>query len=459
MKRRRIIMWVGAWTLAFCVWGHAEEAAPKASGTEDEVKHLRDVIMEEQQVIADCMKRIDKLEATKGAQDKAGINGVKLMGDFRYRYDYQHQDPKALVTGVRAPFSGPDSPSDRDRHRLRLRLGFEYTANEEWTFGGQICTTSGGDPVTYNQTLTSGFSKKNIALDLAYFDYHPLGVKGLKLQGGKILNPFYAPCKTQLIWDHDLTPEGLAVTYQNKDHQPWEFSGTAAYFVVNEQAVDNDAQMFGLQGMVKYNLMEEGVASIMGGVSYYDYTNTKNYPVFVFAGNNNFGNSLNLAVLNGLPNNGFYADDFNLVEGFTEVTFPVGPVPVTVFGDYVVNLAATDRTFDTDPGKVGWAAGLTLGKCVTPHSWALRYEYRDTGRNAVVGAFNDSDFGNGGTNSRGHVFNADYMLFKNVKLSLTYFLNHNVGSDWLRMLGGGWGPQENIDGAYQRVMLDLNVKF
>ena len=48
-------------------------------------------------------------------------------------------------------------------------------------------------------------------IDLAYFDWHPERVEGLNVIGGKMENPFYAPGKTELLWDGDLRPEGVAL--------------------------------------------------------------------------------------------------------------------------------------------------------------------------------------------------------------------------------------------------------
>lgn len=456
----RMFLVVGICAIGVAPLVLAQDAAPEKkveAGATSEIERLRKIIMDEQEVIADCMKRIDKLEATKAAMDKGGLANVKMSGDFRYRLENIRQDPENVSTGVRL-FKAPDSASSRTRHRLRLRAGAEWAINEEWTLGARVASTMNGDPVSTNQTLTSGYSKKDLWLDLAYFDFHPVKVPGLKITGGKINNPFYTPGKTQMIWDQDLTPEGLALNYSNKTSLlPWELGVAAGFFQVDERSLDRDAQMFGIQGTVKYNLREDGLAGILAGLSYYDYVNAEGYPPF-FANNDNFGNSLQLTMLNGLPNNGFYAEDFNLVEAFTEITFPIREIPFSVFGDVVLNTAADSSTFDSGNEDLGWAAGLTAGKCVAPKSWALRYEYRDLDRDAVVGAFTDSDFGGGGTNSSGHIIGAEYMLAKNVRLAATYFLNRNEGSDWIRLIPG-WGGRENVDGRYRRFQLDLNLKF
>lgn len=467
MTMRILGVCVCLWSLASLAMAQADNSAGKSKEElEAEIQRLRALVAEQQQVMAkqqetmsDVMKRIDKLEATKESQDKAGINKVKLEGDFRYRLDYEHTNPKnSSISGVHAPFGKPETPNDRFRHRLRLRLGGEFEVNDTWTFGARLATSVGGDPIRYNQTLSEGFSKKDIWLDLAYFDFHPPDLPGFKLQGGKIRNPFYTPGATQLIWDTDLTPEGLAVTYQKTGLGSWTLTGTAGYFQVQERSVDRDSQLLGLQATAKYDILEKGRANVLLGLSYYDYINTKGYPP-LYTTSDNFGNSLSLAIVDGLSNNAFYADDYNLIEAFSEVTFPVWDIPASVFGDFVYNTTANDTLFDTDEGAFGWSAGLQLGKCAAPDSWALRYEYRDLGRNAVLGVYTDSEFGGGGTNTSGHIVSAEYMPYKNVRLGLRYIINENRGSEWLRLLSGGWGAKENVNGLYQRFQLDLNLKF
>lgn len=448
--------------------GYAQNAASGAAGASkesEEIERLRKIILEEQEVIAGCMKRIDALEQTKTAQDKAGLNSIKLNGDFRYRYDYIHQDPdNGMLAGVRGLLGAPQTPDTRARHRLRLRLGFEWVINEQISAIGRAATTMNADNVSYNQTLDDAFAKKDLWLDLAYFDYHPTKVPGLKAMGGKMNNPFYTPGKTQMIWDQDLTPEGLALTYTNTMEAsptgpvfrevPWEFGLAAGYFMVDERALDVDAVLYGFQGTVKRNFVADGSTSLMLGLSYFDFQNVEGYPP-LFSATDNFGNALSRAILNGTA---LYEDDFNIVEAFTEFTTPVWNRPLSLYGDLALNTASIGKEFDDGNGGLGWALGLTYGRCATPNSWALKYEYRYLERDAVVGAFTDSDFGGGGTNAKGHILGVEYMPLKNTRLNVTYFINDTMGSDWLRLLPV-FGGRENVDGPYQRLQVDFNLKF
>jgi hypothetical protein len=447
----------------------AVDAAPaEASKSEmqKEIDRLRKIILEEQEIIAGAMKRIDALEATKTSQDKAGINSIKLNGDFRYRYEFIHQDPQSNnLIGVRGPLRRASESDSRDRHRLRLRVGIDWTVNDEVTVGARIATTMGADNVSTNQTLDDAFAKKDLWLDAAWFDYHPFAVPGLKIMGGKMNNPFYTPGKTQMIWDQDITPEGLAVSYTNTmakqpnlpptyRFRPWELSASAAYFIVDERALDIDGTMFGAQGIVKRNFNEDSSRSLLGGLSYYGFSDVEGFPP-LFSATDNFGNALSRAITSGTA---LYANDFDIGEAFVEFTTPIWERPFNIYGDVAYNFADIDKSYDDDTGRLAWALGMSYGRCVTQNSWALRYEYRYVDRDAVIGAFADSDWGGGGTNSKGHTLGVEYMPLKNTRLALTLFLNENMGSDALRLLPV-FGPRENIDGPYQRLQFDANFKF
>lgn len=432
-----------------------------------EIDRLRKIILEEQQIIAATMKRIDALEATKTAQDKAGINNVKFNGDFRYRFEYIKQDPQSnTLLGVRGPLAPPRETDSRERHRLRLRLGADYAVNDEVTVGARIATTMNADNISTNQTLDDAFAKKDLWLDTAYFEYRPNALPGAKAVGGKMINPFYAPGKTQMIWDQDITPEGLAVSYTNTmiyDEPlmkqifravPWELGGTAAYFLVDERAIDVEAYMLGIQGTAKRNFAEDGSHSLMLGASYYNFSNVEGFPP-LFAANDNFGNALSSAILGGVA---LYENDFDILEAFGEYTVPLANRPFSLYADVAVNTAPIGKDFDDENDRLAWAVGASYGRCVAPRSWGLRYEYRHLDRDAVIGAFTDSDFGGGGTNARGHIFGAEFMLLKNTRIALTYIHNDNIGSDALRLLPT-FGGRENVDGPYQRLQVDLNFKF
>jgi len=331
---------------------------------------------------------------------------LKLSGDMRYRHETIDVENKDL----------------RNRQRIRARLGLSAQVNERITLGFRAATGN-DDPVSTNQTLTDGFSSKPVILDLAYFEWKMPSVNGMVISGGKVKNPFHTPMKTELLWDNDLSPEGLAFAY-SLDSGTVKMFVNGSYFWVEERAAANDAVLLGGQAGVDWTGSSMGVLVSAG---YFDYQNARHNAPFYNHGDS-FGNSVD--------NGGEYLYGFNEAEVIFECR-PAGILEkATVFADYVANVArdAEDNT--------GWLAGVSYGACKAPGSYEINYTYRRLEKNAVVGAFTDSEFIGGGTGGEGHKVNFGIQLAAKTKAALSYFLNQ-VGLE---------------DGKeYHRFQLDINV--
>ncbi len=130
------------------------------------------------------------------------IKNIKLSGDLRMRYEYDHRDTTTN-----------DDP-ERNRGRFRWRLGVDTKIVDDVTMGFGLASGS-GDPRTIDQTFDSSFSKKLLNINYAYAQYKPL--QWLSLMAGKIrTNPIFranslGSWPSELLWDNDITPEGAAV--------------------------------------------------------------------------------------------------------------------------------------------------------------------------------------------------------------------------------------------------------
>ena len=341
------------------------------------------------------------------------VDRFNLEGDLRYRHET----------------ISPEGLSTRNRQRIRARVGLETRVSEIFDVGIMVVSGS-DDPISTNQTLDGAFSTKDIRLDLAYFDWHPVTVPGFHLSAGKIKNPFFSPGKTELIWDSDLRPEGGAIKY-SKNLSNLELFANLGGFWAEERSTAADTGLFGAQAGAKYSfpfLNDKGY--VLAGGSYFDYANTKGM-LPLYEAVDPFGNTVD--------GNGRYMYGYELVEYFAEFGFKVHGIPVSFLGDYVKNRSA---------GAVknqGWLAGTVIGKCSSPNSWSIRYNYRDLEADAVLGVFADSDFIDGGTDGRGHEFGLDYQIVKGVKTGATYFDNQRRLSLGAR--------------DYQRLQLDLVFDF
>jgi hypothetical protein len=325
-------------------------------------------------------------------QKSAWTEKVQISGDLRYRHQSINEE----------------NTPERTRQCIRARVGADAKVNESINFIFRLATcSSSGDPTTTNQTLGEGFSHKPIWLDLAYFEARPEPIKGLSLYGGKMKNPFFAPGESELIWDSDVTPEGLAVKY-SQSFGLLEPSVIAAGFWITERSADPDSYL--PAGQASLNLKLTNNMNLRFGVGYFDYQRAKGYPTF-FDPENSFGNTAST-----VGTEKYYANDFDELETFAEFGFKVGAIPVSIFTDYVNNCGA-------DRDNTGYLAGFAIGKTKEPCDWAVRFNYRRMEKDAVIGVFTDSDCWGGGTNGKGAKVCLDFMIAKNTLLIATGFLN------------------------------------
>jgi len=331
---------------------------------------------------------------------------IKLNGDFRYRYE----------------FIGREGKDDRHRNRIRLRAGIHAKVNETVDVTA-VLATGGEDPVSTNQTIDSQSTTKDIRLDQGYFVWK--AVDGLTVKGGKFKNPFYKPVKSELLWDSDFRPEGLALQYKKNN---LFFNG--GWFYLEERSKADDSFLLGSQ--LGYSTILNGTKMTIG-TGYFAYTEVKELSLSDFdyleAEGDSFGNTLDAE--------GKFVNDYEEWELFGDVTVKVKSLPVSLFFDYVLNT-------DAEEDNTGYLVGFKVNKASSPGSWDFRYNYREIESDAVFGTFSDSDFIGGGTNGKGHELNFGYQIGKGWKLSATYFMNEV-------------GLEEGQD--YDRVQIDLKFKF
>jgi hypothetical protein len=439
-KWRKWILGMGLLCTAF-LW-------PTAVGAQEDVNSLKAELEAQKHKQAELTDRINQLEARQKLKEKSlnekieqatapkpeekkedvipeslkWASKLTWSGDLRYRYEYIDDDRGAIT--------------ERHRNRIRARLGLTAKVTDEWDLGFRIATGQGevsGDPVSTNLTLDEAFSKKPIWLDLAFFGYHPQWFKGFNVIGGKIENPFYRPGKNQLIWDSDLTPEGIAFTYNMPLGEQTTLNWAGGGFWVNEESSGGDTSLWGIQGCLKHQF--DKPTYLLGGASLFSYGNIQGEESlaaeWIDAPGVFFGNT-------AAPGN-VYAYDYDLFELFVEFGTEIAKLPVAVFGDYVRNTVAPDE-------NTGWLVGVQVNRVKDPGSWQFEWDHRSLERDAVVGQFTDSDFIGGGTGGEGHRFALTYMVAKNVTTGLTYFMDEF--------------DRPGIEGEkYDRFQFDVAVKF
>jgi polyhydroxyalkanoate synthesis regulator phasin len=376
-------------------------------------------------------KKLDKKEFTAYQQTAGWAATTAFRGDMRARHDaIDIEDEPKFDT--RPPGASAASGRDRNRQRFRARLGAFTQVNPEVETGIQLASGNSPDRRSTNQDLDTYFDKKAVWLDLAYIDYHPVEVPGLKIFAGKMKQPWMA--LGDVIWDGDINPEGFAASYQRKYGTTTLF-GSAGYFIlkdnVNGEGVQwkNDLRLYSLQGGVAFDASDRIRLTL--GASLFDYRGD--------------GEKAGQPAIT-LIANGNTTDEFSLYEGFGQMDVIGLPVPLTLYGQYVVNTAAADfKTFRDADHDTAWLVGARTNLA----GIAFDYTYREVDRNAVVGYFTDSDFASGFTGSRGHKIKAQYDFLKNFNLTVSWFL---AKSD----VASRYNPD---DAGVETVMIDLNARF
>jgi len=343
------------------------------------------------------------LSAPAAAQEESWVDRIKLKGDVRLRHESIDEDGE----------------EDRSRMRFRTRFGLSAEVRDDVKFVLQLAT--GGDsPVSTNQSFDDGFSTKDIGVDLAYVDWKIND--NVTFYGGKMKNPLFKAGGVPLIWDGDLNPEGFAAKFSQGN-----FFGTAGGFSVEERSSTDDSLLYVVQAGIKFPLGD--AAKLTAGVGYFAYTDTiGNEP---FYNGSSKGNTVDL--------NGDYLYDYENTEVFAQLDTRLGDWPFRVYAHATKNNEAP--TEDT-----AYAVGAKMGSAKNEGDVEFSWTYQDIEADAVIGTFNDSDFGGGGTDSDGHLLKAKYAVSKKIFIGGTLFLN-NVD----RFQG--------TEHDYNRLQLDVEFKF
>jgi hypothetical protein len=335
-------------------------------------------------------------DAAASSVGESWSDTIRMDGDFRYRHeriDVQEADLHK-----------------RSRIRARSNIRADIASNIEVGFG---LATGGDDPVSTNQTLGSGGSSKNIALNLAYTDWEAL--EGLHLIAGKYKNPLTRVGGQALMWDDDWTPEGVAVSYQ----RDWFFADALGTWLESDTKKSNDSFSWGGQIGAKGEI---GGMRLSGGLGYYSIQTKGKSTTFGDPGDprDYFGNSAvetgGLACGTTPDTDCVYLYDYLLTEVFAEANFQVGDWPTSVFFDYVNNS-------DPDNNNTGWAAGAKIGQAKDRGQMQFSWFYADKEADSLFGLLTDSDFAGGGTDNKGHRFKLTYGVNESWAISAQYFIN------------------------------------
>jgi hypothetical protein len=311
-------------------------------------------------------------------------SNVKFKGDLRFRNE----------------LSKVENKKDRLRQRLRGRLGFESNANESIEVGGQLATSEGNSATSTNVTF-GGSESVGMKKDLAYVDtfyFKWKASEALSVTGGKFNNPFYRSGGSEMIWDSDLTPEGLAFAYscQCSESFGWFARGGGLWSKEYDQEADEvlGAAQIGAKAKV-------GDFDLTIGSSYYDFAQTDKAP----------GDPAYTGPYTSIPAN---VEGYQLLNLFFDVSLNLGDHPILFYLDYVSNQKADDK-------NAGYTLGVKYNKAKEVGSWDVELYHRKLEPNAVIAAIADGDVGSSDVEATR--FMANYMLAQNSFTRVSFLTN------------------------------------
>ncbi len=369
---------------------------------------------------------------------------------------------------------------DRLRLRERFRLGFDAKITEGLTAGFRFATSNMYNPVSNNQTLGNTGQSWAFAIDRAFLQYDFVDQAGkdwFSLYGGRIPNPFVS---TDVVYDPDLSFEGFAGTFRWNfgDHVPDPHSyrrvtqsgpfgvnlgpqhpntifATAGAFPIQEiNFSTQDKWLFGFQLGGDWLFNDEARFKIAG--SYYDYENISakrnsfesleydyTAPQFMQKGNSLV--AINDAKNQPACNSGVLGSQnvclVGLASGFKIVNATAmfdyshfAPIHAMLTADYAKNLGFDQdkilREFgDSIQARTNaYQVRLDVGRKELNHflDWNMYFAYRYIERDAVLDAFTDSVFHQGGTDAKGWVLGAQFGLATNTWLNFRWFSTNSI---------------------------------
>lgn len=321
---------------------------------------------------------------------QAEMPNVNWSGDLRYRHE------------------NIDSGTTTDHNiqeRIRARLQAKSEITETISVKARIASGS-GSVTTTNQTLDGAGSNKALEIDIFQADWK--FAPGAKLTLGKMSNPMYRVGSSDIVFDSDITPEGMAVSYEKEMF----FVNLGRFWIENVTNNSNDVMLYAPQAGVK---IAAGPLKVTAGASWYNFAGA----------NRNLGNA---GKGNTSVNN-----DYKVLNGFVDVAGKAGDFGYSVYFDYIKNS-------EVDTADTGWLAGTKVGF----KGWSLTYDYRWVDADATLDLFPDGDTaGNLSTGIYGHRTALGYKINQYVSTAATYY-THTIRS---------------TKNHYDKYLLDVVFKF
>ena len=380
----------------------------------------------------------------------AWFEKIDFSGDIRLRHDTQWIEDDS-------------NDYDRNRERFRIRFGFKAKTSNTTEVGVRLASGSGYQNTT-NQSCDGHARGKEIFIDRAYASWKPADF--IKITGGKHKNLLFT---SSLVWDSDVNPEGISECFKfDATNNISIFSNFGQWIIeelsVNDTDRDPTLMVYQIGSVIKPS---KNIKIEFGG-AFYDFKNLDEIDYDDLGDKEEFqGYNHRHGQQMVFDANEKLLNEFKCFELTAKVKVKkVLPVPFTVFGSYIKNTDADVGDMQSkglDPGDssnpadlaaysgddrdTGWQLGFSAGNKKKKGDWYAKYFYQELEDYAFPAVFVDSDFHGGGTNNKGHLVQAKYMLADNIQAGATGFFTER--------------EDEDKDGKKDenRVQLDLIIQF
>ena len=410
------------------------------------------------------------------------LKSMELYGDLRLRYENR----------IARAASDAATSEERQRWRYALRVGLRGDVSEDFFYGIRLDTgtygrsawvtmaddNSAGTPAT-SKASQSNKSNDAIAVGLAFIGWKP--TEWAQVIAGRQGNPLFT---TSMVWDPDITPEGLSEKFSYKlgdNATLFAVAGQYLYSQIGKRTgawngatldgpnlglgSSQSAILFASEFGGAYKFSENTAAK--AAVNFYKYRLTDDETVF----NTNFRGTGGSANDLGIRN-------LQVVEIPMEVRFPVAGLSGMVFADYAWNTLAKNRAAVSATPQYGsdnkaLMLGLSLASSGVPQSanqgpalgnsakkgtWEVRSYWQRTQQFALDQNMLDSDFFER-TNTVGYYLAGAYSPANGIITTLRYGqakrLNDNMGT-------GGFNDDSSNVGTidkYRIIQADLTLRF
>ncbi|MEQ1352840.1 MAG: putative porin [Candidatus Acidiferrum sp.] len=433
-------------------------------------------------------QKVEDIAADVAAMKKSFGERLKNIGPFSFSGDIRLRDE---------PFIGGPADQSQVRNRERFRIRLNGTAKYDDFSGGFTFNTGDvNNPVSTNQTTNQFYTRKPFELDKAYLEYCPHYFHPLTLTGGKFAYPWVS---TELTWDKDLNPEGLAQTLSfNLERVPvlkrvalvgfeLPFAETAGVSLNNKSIVQS--AVYGGQLQTEWKLAEW--LKFSAYAAFYNWhhadpvalavavANAASPDLGLLRLNNNADQNATVTttgtfVATGqkVITNSQFASKFGLFDTIArlDIKTPAEKWPLVVLGDFVQNTEACANvdnilaapantaleTFAQSKNAVCnshqrrgyWLEGR-VGRTQEKGDWNFSYTRIFVEREAVLGVFNYSEMRQGSNVSQ-HRVEAFYQAYKNIQLGFTGLFGRPL------VTATSPGPAENL---LKRLQFDVMYKF